>query len=30
MPWRVYDQVNKLGGFVPALEIHHDRSNAQW
>lgn len=22
MPWRVYDQVNTLGGFVPALEIH--------
>jgi hypothetical protein len=21
MPWRVYDQVNALGGFVPALEI---------
>jgi hypothetical protein len=21
MPWRVYDQVNGLGGFVPALEI---------
>ena len=21
MPWRVYDQVNTLGGFVPALEI---------
>jgi hypothetical protein len=22
MPWRVHDQVNGLGGFVPALEIH--------
>lgn len=22
MPWRIYDQVNGLGGFVPALEIH--------
>ena len=22
MPWRVYDQVNALGGFVPALAIH--------
>lgn len=22
MPWRVYDQVNALGGFVPALEVH--------
>lgn len=22
MPWRVYDQVNRLGGFVPALDIH--------
>jgi len=22
MPWRVYDQVNALGGFVPALDIH--------
>ncbi len=21
MPWRVYDQVGALGGFVPALEI---------
>jgi hypothetical protein len=23
MPWRVYDQVNALGGFVPALEVPH-------
>ena len=22
MPWRIYDHVNELGGFVPALEIH--------
>jgi len=22
MPWRIYDQVNTLGGFVPALEIY--------
>ncbi len=22
MPWRVYDQVNTLGGFVPALELY--------
>jgi hypothetical protein len=22
MPWRVYDQANALGGFVPALAIH--------
>jgi SMODS-associated and fused to various effectors sensor domain len=22
MPWRVYDQVSALGGFVPALEIN--------
>jgi hypothetical protein len=21
MPWRIYDQVGALGGFVPALEI---------
>lgn len=21
MPWRIYDQVNELGGFVPALDI---------
>jgi hypothetical protein len=22
MPWRIYDQVGALGGFVPALEIY--------
>lgn len=21
MPWRIYDQVNDSGGFIPALEI---------
>jgi hypothetical protein len=29
MPWQVYDQVNKLGGFIPAIKIEgQETSNA--
>jgi hypothetical protein len=27
MPWQVYDQVNKLGGFIPAIKIEGQETN---
>lgn len=27
MPWQIYDQVNKLGGFIPAIKIEGQETN---